>query len=210
MTVNDSYVLWTDFGGVLTGPPDEALEAFAHAIGVNEQALKNALREVGRQYGTADPMAPIDTQEVSEAAWISKLSEALSHPVPADALGGRWFWQRQPNRQWIDSLHRLRNHGVRIGLLTNMTPSWAAAWPKMVDTETFEFVLTSSSARARKPSAAIFRKAEAMSLAAPERCVLVDDLEGNCQGARAVGWQAVRFENASQAEQRVLELTGKR
>ena len=34
----------------------------------------------------------------------------------------------------------------------------------------------------------------------PEECVFVDDLDVNCEAARALGMRAVRFEDAAQAK----------
>jgi putative hydrolase of the HAD superfamily len=52
----------------------------------------------------------------------------------------------------------------------------------------------------RKPDHAIFELTlERLGGVAPERCVFVDDLDVNCEAARALGMAAVRFENAEHA-----------
>ncbi len=47
-----------------------------------------------------------------------------------------------------------------------------------------------------KPDAAMYRAAAENCGAAPNRCVFIDDLEGNVQGARDAGMVAVQFTNA--------------
>lgn len=44
-----------------------------------------------------------------------------------------------------------------------------------------------------KPDPAIYHKAAANTGTPPEKCLFIDDLEANVQGARAVGMQAVQF-----------------
>ena len=52
----------------------------------------------------------------------------------------------------------------------------------------------------RKPDPAIFELTlERLGGVAPQRCVFLDDLDVNCEAARALGMAAVRFETAEQA-----------
>ena len=43
---------------------------------------------------------------------------------------------------------------------------------------------------------------------APERCVFVDDLRENCEGAEAVGMTAIRHREPAETIARLLEMTG--
>lgn len=58
----------------------------------------------------------------------------------------------------------------------------------------------------RKPSRAIYEKALAMAQAEPARSLLIDDREQNLAPARALGMQALRFENAPQLRAELIRL----
>jgi putative hydrolase of the HAD superfamily len=51
----------------------------------------------------------------------------------------------------------------------------------------------------RKPDPGIYELTLERLGVPAEQCIFVDDLELNCEGARAVGMAAVRFERAEQA-----------
>jgi putative hydrolase of the HAD superfamily len=51
----------------------------------------------------------------------------------------------------------------------------------------------------RKPSPEIFALALERSGTRPDETVFVDDLAGNCAGARAVGWTAIHFTDTTAA-----------
>jgi putative hydrolase of the HAD superfamily len=198
----DRLAVWTDFGGVLTPPVREGFRSFTDRFGVPEHALKQAMAEVGRSYGT-DSMGPLDIPLVDEATWAKQvekvLEENLGWPVDLSNFGERWFDRRPPNRAWVAYLHTLRSRGVFVGMLSNMPPSWEPYWRQMVPESLFDAVVVSHLAGCRKPQREIFALAASTTGYAAQECVLVDDLEINCAGARAAGWDAVVFTDAASA-----------
>ncbi|MDX6354087.1 MAG: putative hydrolase of the superfamily, partial [Streptomyces sp.] len=56
------------------------------------------------------------------------------------------------------------------------------------------------------PMPEIFRLGEQAGGVPASACVLVDDVAGNCAGARAAGWHAVEFATAAQAIAQVTAL----
>jgi putative hydrolase of the HAD superfamily len=91
---------------------------------------------------------------------------------------------------------------VRAALLTNNVREWEPLWrAKLPEVdELFEVVVDSAFVGMRKPDPAIYALTlERLGGVAPERCVFVDDLDVNCEAARALGMAAVRFESAAQA-----------
>ncbi len=58
----------------------------------------------------------------------------------------------------------------------------------------------------RKPDPEIYRYAADKLGVDPGHCLFVDDVEGNCEGARAVGMQAVRFAGAAQLRSHLVDL----
>ena len=60
-----------------------------------------------------------------------------------------------------------------------------------------------------KPNPDIFRLAAERLGLAPEECIMIDDIESNCDGARAAGMQAILHTSNELTEQYVAELTQK-
>jgi HAD superfamily hydrolase (TIGR01509 family) len=78
-------------------------------------------------------------------------------------------------------------------------PLWRAKLPEL--DEIFEIVVDSAFVGMRKPEPAIYElTVERLGggLRADE-CLFVDDIELNCEAARALGMTAVRFDHADQA-----------
>lgn len=199
--------IWTDFGGVLTPPIEVTMTAFCQRMNLEPRTMQRAMHAVARRYGT-DVMAPLDTPLVSEGEWVRQVEEVLlsEHGVRADLSGfaDKWFAGRQTNEEWLAILHGLRSRGIRLGMLSNMVPSWDEHWRRMVPPEDlFEEVVLSFEVGYRKPEQGIFDLAAARMGLEPAQCLLIDDLEANCRGAVDANWQAILFTDARESAARV-------
>lgn len=207
--MTQDLALWTDFGGVITAPVEATFRAFSDRTGVPVHALKEAMRLVGDAHGT-DSMGVLDIPLLDEAAWAHEVERELdrSFGVVADLenFGDRWFEGRSANDEWIRQLEDFRSGGLFVGLLTNLPPSWERHRRYMIGDERFDAMVRSYAVRSRKPEPEMFRIAADRAGRAAADCVLVDDLERNCAGAEAVGWQAVRFRDAEQAAAEVAAI----
>ncbi len=103
----------------------------------------------------------------------------------------------------IDYVRELRGRGVRTALLTNNVREWEPLWRSKVPEidELFEVVVDSAFVGMRKPDPAIYeltleRLGDGVR---PSDCVFVDDLDVNCDAARALGMTAIRFAEPAQA-----------
>ena len=195
--------VWTDFGGVLTPPVGESLRNFCADAGVPVAVLQAAMRIVAAGFGVDDAMAPLDTPLTDQRTWerlIEQAAAALGSPVDLSDFPSRWFGDRPPNSAWIENLRALRTQGMFVGLLSNMPPAWDAHWRSMVDPRNlFDGIVLSYDSGCRKPEAAIFDRASEVCGVPPSRCILIDDLAANCEGAESAGWRAIQFESAAQA-----------
>ncbi|MFJ1931886.1 MULTISPECIES: HAD family hydrolase [unclassified Kitasatospora] len=202
--------VWTDFGGVLTPPIEVTMAAFCRPMGLEPELLRRAMYEVAARYGT-DVMAPLDTPLVSESEWSRQVEEVLrtEHGAVVDLsdFAAKWFTDRQVNEPWLARLAELRDAGYRIGVLSNMVPSWDEHWRRMVPVELFDEIVLSFQVGHRKPEPGIFRLAAERLGLRPEECLLVDDLGANCTGARAAGWHAAHFTGTAEALARLSGLT---
>lgn len=201
--------VWTDFGGVLTPPIDQDLETFCLRTDTPAEAMRAAMTAVAAPFGS-DLMAPLDTPLLSEDEWASRMNAELRlRGIDTDltGFGKRWFDGRETNEPWRAHLQELRAAGVYVGLLSNMPPAWDPLWRQMIcpdGPETlFDGLALSFEIGARKPDRRIFEVAAELAGADPRECLLVDDIERNCAGARAAGWQAIHFTDAQAAAEQL-------
>lgn len=110
-----------------------------------------------------------------------------------------FLYRNERTLAWMKSL---KAAGFKIGILTNMPPAFAVRFR-----ETFadfialaDAMVISGEERMFKPQHRIYTLLrERLGLPANE-LLFVDDVEANCEGARADGWRAIRFESNDQVE----------
>jgi putative hydrolase of the HAD superfamily len=94
----------------------------------------------------------------------------------------------------------LRAEGYRMALLTNNVREWELRWRSLAPIEDlFELVVDSAFVGVRKPDPKIYELAVSGLGVAAAECLFVDDIELNCDAARAAGMSAVVFRDTEQA-----------
>lgn len=192
-----------DFGGVLSTPLAPAFAAVQRELALPPEALGSAMAAVAAARG-AHPLHELETGAVTERAFFAGLERALTaqlrRPVALDAFSALYWDALQPNAALIEHLIERGRQGYRMGLLTNNVREWEPRWRAMLPAELrFDAVVDSAQVGMRKPDAAIYALT-AHGLGVPGgEIVLIDDFASNCEGARAAGWAAVRFEATEQA-----------
>jgi len=108
-----------------------------------------------------------------------------------------------PKPDTVDLLRRLGASGVTLHYLSNMPLPYAQylndRHPELL--AHFRSGLYSSQARLIKPEAALYELARRRFGAAADRLLLLDDIAANVDAARASGWKALLFTDASSCEQ---------
>jgi putative hydrolase of the HAD superfamily len=194
-------VLICDFGGVLTTPLQEGFLAYQEESGVSLEELGKAMARAAEEHGD-HPLFVLERGEITEAEFRARIEPHLEDGFDLARLRSLYFERIAPNGPMIEYVRELRGRGVRAALLTNNVREWEPIWRSKLPEvdELFELVVDSAFVGLRKPDPAIFELTlERLGGVAPERCVFVDDLEVNCEAARALGLAAVRFENVEQA-----------
>ena len=167
-----------------------------------------SLEELGRAMGRAaeehgdHPLFALERGEITEDEFRARIEAHLDGGFDLARLNALFLERLEPNRPMIDFVRSLRERGVRAALLTNNVREWEPLWRgKLPEVdELFEVVVDSAFVGMRKPDPAIYALTlERLGGVAPERCVFVDDLDVNCEAARALGMAVVRFESAAQA-----------
>jgi putative hydrolase of the HAD superfamily len=194
-------VLICDFGGVLTSPLQEGFLAYQEESGVSLEALGTAMARAAEEHGD-HPLFVLERGEITELEFRERIERHLEDGFDLRRLRTLYFERLEPNRPMIDFIRDLRGRGVRAALLTNNVREWEPLWRSKLPEidELFELVVDSAFVGLRKPDPAIFTLTlDRLGGVEPGRCVFVDDLDLNCEAARALGMAAVRFETAAQA-----------
>jgi putative hydrolase of the HAD superfamily len=194
------HALITDFGGVLTSPLQEGFLAYQEESGVSLEQLGRAMARAAEVHGE-HPLFVLERGEISEREFRARIQPYLEDGFDLARLRTVYFERMETNGAMIEFIREMRGRGVRTALLTNNVreyePLWRAKLPEI--DELFDVVVDSAFVGMRKPDPAIYELTLERLGVPAEQCVFVDDLELNCEGARAVGMAAVRFERAEQA-----------
>lgn len=179
-----------DFGGVLTTNVFASFKAFCIAEGLEPDTVKNLFRDNEEALGM---LRRLERGEITAAEFAEKFAELLG--VSSDGLVERLFAGAGPDEAMIDVVRRLRDGGVKTGLISN---SWGEGLPYDKDmlTELFDAVVISGDIGLHKPEPEIFELGAARLGLEPGECVFVDDLRENCAGAQAVGMTAILHRGA--------------
>lgn len=149
---------------------------------------------------TARALHGLDEQaakgNLDEGGFVAEASELL-HEAAAQ-VEQEFFHGKARNQTLLDFAQRLRPT-YKIGLLSNigadMMDGFFTPTERM---QLFDDVILSGQVRLAKPDPAIFQLACDRLGVAPVEAVMIDDVGGNCDAARSIGMQAVRFENTVQ------------
>jgi putative hydrolase of the HAD superfamily len=194
--------LISDFGGVLTSPLAAGFLAYQEEARISLEDLGNAMQAATEAHGE-HPLFALERGEISEREFARRLEEHLHERFDLGRLRELYFELLEPNGPMIAFIGDQRRRGLRTALLTNNVREWEPLWraklPELDDI--FEVVVDSAFVGMRKPEPRIYElTVERLGggLRAAE-CLFLDDLEVNCEAARALGMTAVRFEDAEQA-----------
>jgi putative hydrolase of the HAD superfamily len=193
----------SDFGGVLTTPLVGAFLAFQERSGVTLEELGNAMAKLANDSDGEHPLFRLEKGLISEREFLRALANALGRDVELEGFGERYFENLHPNDEMIALMRRLREHGLRMALLTNNVREWEPLWrAKLPDIdEIFEVVVDSAFVGMRKPEPGIYEltlERIGGGVTAGD-CLFVDDTEANCEMARELGMTVVHYRDNEQA-----------
>ena len=191
----------SDFGGVLTTPLIESFLAYQRETGIALEDLGAAMGRLMEKDDGRHPLFELEKGNVSEDEFTRRLGAELGREL--HTMRDTYFEHLHPNEPMIAFLRSLRADGLRMALLTNNVREWEPLWrAKLPDVEElFEVIVDSAFVGMRKPDPEIYsltleRLGGGLRF---EECVFLDDIEVNCETARALGMTAVRFVDNDQA-----------
>lgn len=203
-------VVISDFGGVLTNPLLESFVKYQEITGIPLEVLGEAMLAVGERHGN-HPLHELEKGLLSEADFTrvmqEELERRLDHEIEFHLFPDHYFEHLHPNQPFLDFLFDYKSGGGRLALLTNNVKEWEHRWRSMLPIdELFETVVDSGFVGLRKPEPEIYQLTferiaalDGLAGVRPEECVLVDDVEINCEAAVEFGFKAVRFVETAQA-----------
>jgi putative hydrolase of the HAD superfamily len=193
----------SDFGGVLTSPLLDSFAAFQDSSGISLQALGLAMGAILEREGV-NPLFELETGRMTEADFLralgAELTAQLGRTVDLHGFGERYFDHLHPNERLIEYMRELRDRGYKLAICTNNVREWEERWrSKLPVDEIFGVVVDSAFVGTRKPEPRIYELTLERLGVAPGAALLVDDIELNCDAARALGINAVWFRSTEQA-----------
>jgi epoxide hydrolase-like predicted phosphatase len=206
--------LVTDWGGVLTNPILETVQAWIKADGIDWDSYAAVMRPwVFHAYGadgTPNPVHTLERGECTNAEFEAILAPRLltmdGGPVAADGLLRRMFAASVPVPAMYDVIRAVRGAGFSTALLSN---SWGGGeYPRADFPELFDTVVISGEVGMRKPEPEIFVHAAATLGLEPDECVFIDDIEANVAAAIACGMTAVHHTDAPTTAAALEDLLG--
>jgi putative hydrolase of the HAD superfamily len=191
-----------DFGGVLTTSVWDSFAAFCRSEGLEPDAVKNLF--------STDPEAlaalrQLEMGRSSEEEFEAEFGRLLGLDHP-EGLIDSMFEGMKPEPAMVDAVREIRSGSIKTGMLSN---SWSVDhYDRDLLAELFDDVVISAEVQLHKPQPEIYRLAAKRLEVAAEKCIFVDDLRENCEGAEAVGMTSIRFRDPAQTITELTELTG--
>ncbi len=183
-------VIW-DMGGILHVSPFEVFPEVERRHGLPPGSLPR-----GPFDPEADPdYAALEVGRLTEEEYFARVRERLrAHglEITRDDVA---LWSDR-NRDEVAALMRQLAGRYRQAILTNDATTWLGPgwWRHWELRDSFQAIVDAAEEGIRKPHPEIYRRAARALGLPPERCLFVDDLPVNLEGARAVGMQAFHFD----------------
>lgn len=193
-----------DYGGVLTLPIKDAFADLSAELGLPPDT---ALRLVAEHEPTRRALVDHEKGLLDDAGFEHAFAAALSGggaDVPAEGLLTRLGQRLDLDEAMIDWVRDLRRRGVPVAMVSNSLGR--DCYARIDQDELFDVSVISAEAGVRKPSREIYRIATERLGVAPDRCVLVDDLQHNLDGAARLDIHGVRHRDARETISQVESL----
>lgn len=198
----NNRALLLDFGGVLTTPVWNSFAAFCRERDLDEEAVRDLF--LGDAGALAD-LRELETGRMEEAEFERRFAKRLGIADGTDLIESM-FRGMKPDERMVEATRRARAAGVPTALVSN---SWSTShYDRGMLGPLFDQLVISGEIGMHKPQPEIYLLAAEKLAVEPGRCVFVDDLRENCEGAEAVGMTAVRHRSADDTLPELSELLG--
>lgn len=151
----------------------------------------------------------LDDYRTSIGRMIAEAGFTMRDPQPSNPRSGLNF-EFVRSEAMYELVHDLKDHGCRLGVLTNNIREFRNRWRSLMDFDTlFDDVVDSHEVGLRKPHPAIYELSLSRLGARAEEAAFLDDMDVNVRAASALGIHGVLVESdQSAAIERVRSLVG--
>jgi putative hydrolase of the HAD superfamily len=187
-----------DIGGVVVDAPMEHYRVLgAEVFGCRDDHLVLC---------SAELLPLLETGRITSAEFWEKLGEKLAFMGMGRAVPGwrfKGFWEGilrdtlSVHREVLELSAKLRARAT-VGALSNTIQEHALVLQKQGIYQTFNPVVLSCQVGMRKPDADIYHRAAELAKSKVERCLLIDDLAENVEGAQRAGFHALLFRDVDE------------
>ncbi|GAA0671729.1 HAD-IA family hydrolase [Kitasatospora atroaurantiaca] len=197
-----------DYGGVLTTPVHDSIDAWLHRDGIRPESFSRTLKAwMSRSAADGTPVHRLETGAMAVAEFEGLMAAELvtydGSPVAANGLLARLFAGMDPEPRMLALVRDVRALGLRTVLLSN---SWGNTYPRALLAELFDAVVISGEVGLRKPDPRIYRLALDKAGVEAGDAVFIDDAEPNEAAAAALGLQTVLHTDPSRTRQQLAAL----
>ena len=195
-----------DFGGVLfRWRPEAMLMREIPHVATDEDRARHWAREIFQAYG--GDWGEFDRGKVAVPDLVQRISRRTGlAAADVQQVVDRAPHELQPIAESVLLLTQLREAGHTLFFLSNMPEPYAAHLERENEfVGWFAEGVFSCRVHHIKPEPAIFELAAARFRTPPSELVFLDDHGPNVERARSLGWHAVHFETALQAQQTMRE-----
>lgn len=182
-----------DIGGVVVDAPMERYRTLgAEVFGCREEHLVQCSAE----FLPLLEMGKITSGEFWESVGRKLAFMGMGREVPAWRFKG--FWEGimletlSVHHEVVEVSIKMRSRAT-VAALSNTIQEHALVLQQKGVYKTFNPVILSCQVGLRKPNADIFHKAAELCKSKAARCLLIDDLEENVEGAQKAGFQALLY-----------------
>lgn len=192
-----------DFGGVLFNwQPLDLIRAVLPQHAANATQAAEVAAQVFQSFVPGSDWSEFDRGALAGDAVAARISARTGLPQADVArLMAAIPPHLVPLRASVDWLERLAAQGTRLHFLSNMPQPYAEfLLREHAFLRHFHSGVFSCDVRQVKPNADIFHTTAAQLGLVPQRSVFIDDNAHNIETALGLGWRAVRFVDAAQAE----------
>lgn len=187
-----------DFGGVMTTTTmPERVRKLSGELGIPWSAIQEGFARYRHAYDAGRITIYGMYAHIWEDAGLEMDDATTKRIVEADRAS--WLYRNERTLEWMKSL---KAEGHTIGILTNMAPDFAPHFKEHFADfiAQADAMVISGLENMHKPNRDIYDLLRSRIRRDAADLVFIDDVQENCDGAVAAGWNAIRFTSNGQVE----------
>lgn len=196
-----------DIGGVIQDSPLHAIARYEADHGLPAGVINRTVVSAG----DGGAWSRLERGELTVEAWCEPFErDCRAHGVSVDAARLMRYIAKAGRERpiMVRAVGRLREHGLRVGALTNNWASAATPAGPHPIARHFDVVVESRAVGIRKPDPRIYQLMCHRLDVVPEQTAFLDDIGVNLKSARALGMHTIKVEDPEQALRELGALVG--